>query len=214
MCDFHSTAWRKIGQDIQMTHLPSNRHSEMIDASGWRVNQPNRTPIVFEAEGTDESDVRIRQCGECHEDVIVAIKRHYRKLAKCIETGDGLRVGEYFADYARWSDVWSRVKSLPENMTWPQTIGGSLDLRGLASLPENMTWPQTIGGSLDLSGLASLPENMTWPQTIGGSLDLRGLASLPENMTWPQTIGGYLYLSGLASLPENMTWPQTIGGYL
>ena len=65
---------------------------------------------------------------------------------------------------------------------------GSLDLSSLKSLPENMTWPQTISGYLDLSGLTSLPENMTWPQTISGSLDLRSLKSLPENMTWPQTI--------------------------
>ena len=42
MCDFHSTAWRMSGQDIQVAHLPSNSHSGMIDAAGWRVNEPNR----------------------------------------------------------------------------------------------------------------------------------------------------------------------------
>ena len=122
MCEFHSTAWRVIGQDIQMAHLPANSHSEMIEAAGWRVNEPNRQAVVFEAEGTCEADVKIRQMEECPEKLVAAIKRHYRKLEKCQENGEGLRDGEYFSDSQKFSDVWSRVKRLPENMTWPQTV--------------------------------------------------------------------------------------------
>ena len=150
MCNFHSTAWRMIGQDIQMCHLPTNSHSKMIEAAGWRENEPNRVTLVFEAEGTSENNVKIRQSNECPEKVMVAIRKHYRRLADCVSTGVGVRVGEYFADIEKWSDVWSSLTSLPEKMTWPQTISGSLDLRSLTSLPENMTWPQTIGGSLYL----------------------------------------------------------------
>ena len=50
MCDFHSTAWRLLGQDVQMCHTPNNSHVEMIESAGWRVNEPNRTTVVFEAE--------------------------------------------------------------------------------------------------------------------------------------------------------------------
>ena len=102
MCDFHSTAWRLIGQDVQMCHLPTNSHSEMIAEAKWRVNEPNRQIQVFEAEGTCEADVKIRQSGECPEKVMAAIKRHYRKLEECLKTGEGLRIGEYFSDTKKY----------------------------------------------------------------------------------------------------------------
>ena len=45
-------------------------------------------------------------------------------------------------------------------------------LSGLTSLPENVTFPKEVGGSLYLSSLTSLPENVTFPEKCG-SLDLK-----------------------------------------
>ena len=132
MCDFHSTAWRMIGQDIQVTHTPDNSHSGMINKVGWRVNEPNRKAIVFEVEwngrGAMPSDTKlIRQCGECPEPLVKRIREHYRKLAETLKTGKHLLT--YFADIEKWSDVWSKVTSLPENVKFPETVSGGLYLR-------------------------------------------------------------------------------------
>lgn len=79
MCDFHSTAWRVLGQEIQMLHQSDNSHSNMIDKAGWRVNQPNRAPINFEAEWNCEGDMPkegefIRNFGECPELLVKKIR--------------------------------------------------------------------------------------------------------------------------------------------
>ena len=49
MCDWHSTAWRLIGQEVQCAHKSNNSHAESIEEAGWRVNEPNRKTIIFEA---------------------------------------------------------------------------------------------------------------------------------------------------------------------
>ena len=112
MCDFHSTAWRMLGQDVQVAHLPNNSHSEMIEKAKWRDNEPNRKIIVFEAEwdGTGEvpSDGKlVRNSGECPEKLMTAIRQHYLRLRKCLISGKHL--DGHFKDHTKWADVWSKA---------------------------------------------------------------------------------------------------------
>jgi hypothetical protein len=111
MCDFHSTAWRMLGQDIQVCHLPNNSHSEMIEAAGWKDNQPNRQTVVFEAEWSGEGKLPeagaiIRNSGECPERLTRSIMSHYRKLKEALSEGKHLGRDGYFRDHKTWADVW------------------------------------------------------------------------------------------------------------
>src|SRR5579859_2435383 len=101
MCDFHSTIWRELGQEVQMFHLPSNSHSEMVQASSWRDNEPNRQTLIFEAEWNGQGEMPspsrlIRNSGECPERVVNAIMRHYTKLSEALKFGKWFE--KYFAD--------------------------------------------------------------------------------------------------------------------
>ncbi|MDB6027545.1 MAG: hypothetical protein JWM68_3768 [Verrucomicrobiales bacterium] len=185
MCDFHSTAWRLLGQEIQMAHDPNNSHSDMIDKAGWRVNQPHRPIVIFEAEWSGDGDVPsngslIRNSGECPEKLVAAIRRHYEKLKEAIS--EGKHLGTYFQEFEKYSDVWARVKALPEGVTFPAKCD-YLDLSSLTSLPEGVTFPAKCD-YLDLRSLTSLPEGVTLPADLK-TLDLRSLTSLPEGVTFP-----------------------------
>ena len=112
MCDFYSTVWRLMNGDVQMFHAPHNSHSKMIEEAGWRANQPFRDPVVFEAEGTSVADLKIRSVDSCPERLVDAIKAHYRKLEEALSATSGL--DGYFSDYKKYSDVFSRLKTLPD----------------------------------------------------------------------------------------------------
>lgn len=105
-----------------MAHLPHNFHSEMIEEAGWRVNQPNRVAIVFEAEWGGRGDLPsdsklIRNDGECPEQVVKAVRRHYKYLSECLNAGKHLDC--YFSDLEKYADVWGRLTSLPEGVKLP-----------------------------------------------------------------------------------------------
>jgi hypothetical protein len=198
MCDFHSTAWRLIGEAPQMCHTPDNAHGKMIEAAGWKNNEhaPAISATVFEAEwdgkGQLPPDGRlVRNSGECPEKLMAAIRRHYEKLHDFLESGKDWK---YFCDFAKWADVWGSLKSLPDNVQFPDSIDGNLYLRSLASLPDSVQFPDSIGGVLDLGSLTGLPDNVQFPDSIGGFLDLRSLTSLPDSVQFPDSIGGSLYL--------------------
>ena len=106
------------------------------------------------------------------------------------------------------------LTSLPNNIKFPETIEGELDLINIKLLPNNITFPKSVGGYLNLYELTSLPNNITFPETIGGYLSLNSLTSLPDNFKFPKTIGRYLDLDDLTSLPDNITFPEMIGGDL
>lgn len=114
ICDFHSTAWRLLGQTVEMCHLQNNSHSEMIENAGWRHNEPNKTVRVFEAEWNGDGEVPscgsfVCNSGECPERLMTAIRQHYLRLKECLATGKHIQPGEYFADHKKWADVWSKA---------------------------------------------------------------------------------------------------------
>jgi hypothetical protein len=157
MCDFHSTAWRLVGQDIQCAHLSTNSHSGMIKAAGWKENQPNRKIQIFEAEwdgvGDLPSDTRlIRNFGECPEKVRNQIRKHYQKLKEAITEGKHFDL--YFADTEKWADVWNRAIANGVAVTLPKVFKGHLDVSGSAKLDAPAL--TEVGGSLDVSGSAKL----------------------------------------------------------
>jgi hypothetical protein len=43
----------------------------------------------------------------------------------------------------------------------------------LTTLPDNVKFPETPNGCLDLRSLTTLPDNVKFPETPNGSLDLR-----------------------------------------
>jgi hypothetical protein len=154
MCNFHSICGRMNGETAELLHDPSNSHSGMISTAKWRENKPNEIIRVFEAEwdgrGKFPSDSKlIRNSDDCPERLKKKIREHFSKLQEALASGNHLA---YFADCEKYSDVWARITSLPDNVKFPETINGYLDLRGLTSLPDNVKFPETIHGSLDLPG--------------------------------------------------------------
>ena len=150
MCDFHSTAWRLLGQEIQCAHLANNSHGESIAAAGWRVNEPNRKTVVFEAEWDGVGDLPtdealIRNSGECPHNLITAIRRHYTKLAEAIKTGKHL--DGYFADTKKWCDVWNAAIANDVPINLPSVFAGDLTVSGSANI-EALT---KVGGDLTVS---------------------------------------------------------------
>jgi hypothetical protein len=95
-------------------------------------------------------------------------------------------------------------------LIFPETVAGSLCLRGLKSA-EGMILPQTISGDLVLENVKS-PVGLVLPQTIGGDLILHNIKS-PVGLVLPQTIGGSIILPSLKS-SEGLILPQTIGGMI
>lgn len=99
-----------LGQDVQMFHLPSNSHSEMVEQSGWRDNEPNRKTLVFEAEWSGNGEMPdaarlVRNHSECPSLVQAAILRHYSRLAGALKDAGELMA--HFEDVKKFHDVWS-----------------------------------------------------------------------------------------------------------
>lgn len=123
MCNFHSTAWRKLGQDEQMLHFPHNSHAQMISEAGWRGNEPNRRTIVFEAEwdgvGQFPTDEKlVRNAAECPKQLLAAIRRYYHMVSESIREGKHL---DFFGDMTKYKDIWERITTLPDGVTFPAT---------------------------------------------------------------------------------------------
>ena len=200
MCDFHSILGVAIGNDYTIYHDPSNSHAEMrkhLPSSASSAPMA-RKATDFEAEwggcGDLPSDAKlIRNFGECPDRLVKKIRDHFIKLKEALTLSKHIGKSGYFSDFSKYSDVWSRLTSLPEGVTFPEKITGYLDLSALTSLPEGVTFPEKITGYLDLSALTSLPEGVTFPEKITGHLDLRALTSLPEGVTFLKECG-YLYL--------------------
>ena len=110
MCDFHSTVWRLIGQDVQTFHLPTNSHSEMVNAAGWRENEPNRKTVVFESEWNGDGEVPDinkllkNNASECPAQVERAVIKYYRTLKAAITPGG--KFDKIFSDPQKFQDVW------------------------------------------------------------------------------------------------------------
>jgi hypothetical protein len=137
MCDFHSTAWRVLGQDIQCAHNSDNSHSGMIEEAGWRDNEPNRAINIFEAEWNGEGELPgnaklIRNIGECPEQLVRRIRSHYTKLKEAIT--DGKHFDFYFSDTEKWADVWNRAIANGVAVVMPKVFGGNLYVSGTAKL--------------------------------------------------------------------------------
>src|SRR5262245_54188892 len=96
MCDFHSTAWRLLGQTVEMCHLSCNSHSKAIEAAGWRVNKPNERVIVFEAEWSGKGgDPRALQafagCAEGRSGFALHLFRRHEEVRRRVERSDRQR---------------------------------------------------------------------------------------------------------------------------
>ena len=183
MCDFHSTCWRLLGQEIQVAHNQKNSHSGAIQEAGWRENEPNRRINVFEAEwngiGEMPPDSKlIRNSDECPEKLVKAIRSHYIKLNEALTTGKHVLAGGYFSS-EKWVDVLSAVANRNMPVAFPEKVGGYLNLGGLTSA-KDLVLPKSIGGFLNLCGLTSA-KGLVLPKSIGGSLDLCGLTSADKD---------------------------------
>ena len=214
MCDFHSTCWRLLGQEIQVAHNQKNSHSGAIQEAGWRENEPNRRINVFEAEwngiGEMPPDSKlIRNSDECPEKLVKAIRSHYIKLNEALTTGKHVLAGGYFSS-EKWLDVLVAAVANGMSVAFPERVGGSLYLGGLTSA-KGLVLPKSIGGSLDLCGLTSA-NGLVLPKSIGGSLYFSGLTSA-KDLVLPKSIGGSLYLRGLTSA-KDLVLPKSIGGSL
>ena len=74
-----------LNETAELIHTADNSHAKMIEAAGWRANQPNETVRVFEAEwdgiGKFPMDsTLIRNVSECPERLKDKIRNHYKKL--------------------------------------------------------------------------------------------------------------------------------------
>ena len=204
MCDFHSTCWRLLGQEIQVAHNQNNSHSDSIKEAGWRDNEPNRKINVFEAEWNGEGEMPpdsklIRNIGECPEKLVKAIRKHYTKLAEALSSGKHVLAGGYFVS-EKWVDVLLAVAAKKMPVAFPENVGGHLDLSGLTSA-KDLVLPKSVGGHLYLSGLTSA-KDLVLPKSIGGYLNLSGLTSA-KDLVLPKSIGGSLYLRSLTSADKD-----------
>ncbi len=102
------------------------------------------------------------------------------------------------------------IRSLPEEIVFPEYIGNSLELCYLETLSEKITFPKYIGGTLALPALTSLPEDIKFPKHIGESLDLCSITHLPKNISLPEYIGNDLELSMLKSIKTLLPLLQNI----
>ena len=179
MCDFHSTIWRLIGQDVQMFHLASNSHSEMVAASGWRENEPNRKVLVFEAEwngaGEMPGDSRLVKSnfGECPDKVIKAIRKHCLKLKEALS--EGKHFDKYFADAKVWGDVWTAAMRNGQNIDFSEVTEFTVSI--YVRQGATLTAPKLAkSGSIDVQQGATL----TAPELkeVSGSIYVRQGATL------------------------------------
>ena len=195
MCNFHATVWRLFGQEIQMLHDGGNSHSNMIDTAKWRVNEPNRSVIIFEAEWNCEGempkdDKLIRNSDECPNTLLVAIRRHYQRVREAITTGRHLDT--CFADTKKWDDVWCKAIAEGVAVTLPAVFEGNLDVYGSAQLDAPAL--TKVGGYFDVDVSAKL-DALT---EVGGYLVVSGSAKLDAPAL--TKVGGYLFVDGSAKL--------------
>lgn len=189
MCDFHSTCWRELGQDIQVTHVISNSHSEAIIKAGWRDNEPNRKTVNFEAEWDGEGEMPennnlIRNFEECSEKLANRIREHYIKLSEAITTGKWL--DSYFKDIDTWRDVWAKAIEKGVFVKLPEVWEGGLTI--------------TKNTKVDVSNLTKVSKHLYLYE---------GAQLTAEKLT---EVGGYLCLYKEAQLTaEKLT---KIGGSL
>ena len=176
MCNFHATVWRLFGQEIQMLHDGGNSHSNMIDNAKWRVNESNRSVILFEAEWDCEGDEMpkddklIRNSDECPNDLLVAIRRQYQRVKEAITTGRHLDT--WFNDTKKWDDVWCKAIAEGVAVTLPAVFEGNLVVYGSAKL-DALT---EVGGYFVVSGSAQLDAPAL--TKVGGYLFVDGSAKL------------------------------------
>ena len=132
MCNFHSICGRMLGDVAELLHDPSNSHSGMMSTAKWRENKPNEPIRVFEAEwngkGAFPPDGKlIRNIADCPEKLKDKIRNHFKKLQAFLK-GD-IKAFPHFMDGEKYSDIWSRLTSLPDNVKFPDTLNGDLYLR-------------------------------------------------------------------------------------
>jgi hypothetical protein len=155
MCDFHSVLGVAISDNqIELRHLPSNSHSEM---AGDLKNQPNRKPILFEAEWDGEGELPpdnklIRNHAECPPRLAKMILAHYVKVKEAMTTGKHLSGDGYFADTKKWCDVWNSAIAKGITVVLPRVFNGNLAVSGSAKL-DALT---KVGGNLAVHGSAKL----------------------------------------------------------
>jgi len=194
MCDFHSILGVAIGDTIEIRHDSSNSHSKI---AGSLVNQPNRKPIIFEAEwggdGEQPADsLLIRNRDECPEALVAKIRDHYSLVKKAITTGEHLHT--YFRDTKKWSDVWSKAIRDGVQVILPSVFDGDLYLFAWAKLnAPNLT---KVGGDLRVYGGAKL--NAPKLTSVGGALYVDGAVKLPSLAR----VFGKLYVDGAVQLPS------------
>ena len=160
-----------------MLHDGGNSHSNMIDTAKWRVNEPNRSVIIFEAEWDCEGempkdDKLIRNSDECPNTLLVAIRRHYQRVREAITTGRHLDT--CFADTKKWDDVWCKAIAEGVAVTLPAVFEGNLVVSGSAKLDAPAL--TKVGGYLGVSGSAQLDAPAL--TKVGGYLFVDGSAKL------------------------------------
>jgi hypothetical protein len=137
----------------EIYHTPHNSHSQMYDNAKWPVNKPNEQVRVFEAEwdcqgGFPSDSSLIRNSADCPERLKNKIREHYKRVQSAIKEGKHLTTT--FIDFEKWTDIWSQIKTLPDNVKFPETLNGCLYLRSLTTLPDNVKFPETLNGYLGL----------------------------------------------------------------
>jgi len=190
MCDFHSIIVYKDGAIFHKAH---NSHSQMVQESGRRENQPNREPFFVEAEWSGEGSIDPSQLirGQANETQSRAIERHYKNLKDLFDNpkaNSGMLFDNgYFAsdDYA---DVRWRVINLP-----------NLDHRIASRLAKMRLYADAKKGVTSLH-----PEIVL----LEGNLNVSGSAKLDALVK----VGGYLNVSGSAKLDAPAL--EEVGGYL
>ena len=90
--------------------------------------------------------------------------------------------------------ILSKLTVEYDNETDRAITSGDLWLSYLTSA-EDLTFPQSVGGTLDLDSLTSA-EGLTLPESVGDTLWLNSLRSA-EGLTLPRSVGDYLYLNSL-----------------
>lgn len=97
-----------------------------------------------------------------------------------------------------------------KNITYPQIISGSLEIRNIFSLNDTI-FPNIIKEYLDLNSIETI-SSITFPTFIGEDLILKNLKTY-KDFKLPEYIGGNLLLNNLKSV-DNIKFPKYIGGII
>jgi len=101
----------------------------------------------------------------------------------------------------------NNLKSLPENMDFPNLKYFYCSNNNLVSLPDNMNFPNLETFYCHNNLLETLPGNMNFPNLKTFSCNNNLLESLPENLNLPNLQNFDCSHNKLISLPENMDLP-------